>query len=1137
MKNKLLKTIGILFKFALYGFAMQLLILNFGLPTQALGQYRRIDKVTVGLSSEMLTVDQFFKEIQAQTPFTFSFDGIKIDKSSALTFKVPQGTVEGLLVQASRQGNLSFRQINHTIDVKKNERDDAGVALVDEDATVTGTVVDGNGDPLPGVTITVPGSTVGTVTDVDGTYSLSVPEGATLVFSFIGFQTKTIEVRGRSVVDVVLEEDIASLDEVVVVGYGTTKKKTLSGSVTTVEGSNLVKSPVTNVSNSLSGRLSGVTVVTRSGEPGNDGSTIRIRGSNTLGDNSALVVIDGIPGRSLDRVDPNSIESITVLKDAAAAIYGSQAANGVILITTKRGAIGKPEVAVNISRGITQPTRIPRMTNAAQYATALNELDQYAGKDPRYTEEDIQKFTDGSDPWGHPNTDWFDAVFKNWSSQMQGNVNISGGSEFMRYFVSLGAKTQDAIYKNSATKYNQYDFRTNLDIDLTKDKNISLGFDVVGRLENSNFPGRGGSGGAILGALQRGKPTMPAYWPNGLPGPDIERGENPVALATNMTGFTDNKQYVLNSNLKLNVNIPWVDGLSFTGNAAFDKRMIFNKNFQQPWYLYSWDGISYDEDNQPILQKGKKGIDDPNLTQYVEDNYDYLLNGLINYNRTINGDHNIGFLAGTEARKGAGNNLSAYRRYFVSTAIPQLNAGGANALNNSGTANHNARLNHFGRMNYNYKEKYLAEFVWRVDGSYIFPREGRYGFFPGLSVGWVLSEETFWKNSMASISEYLKLRGSYGITGNDRIAPWQYISTYSFNSENYIFDITTEDRALLESRIPNPNVTWEVAKQMNVGVDVSLLSDKLYVTFDYFNYNRSNILWTRNASVPASTGLTLPRENIGKVRNRGFDFDISYNGQIWDLKYTVSGNGGYAKNEITFWDESPGAPVYQQSTGNPMPSDPNNPDNDLYYQAIGVFSNQEALDSYPHWPGARPGDVIFKDVNADGVIDANDRVRSNKNNIPTLTAGLDFKLQYKNFDFSMLFQGMAGAIRYLRFEASGNYGNYLLEDYEDRWTPENIDATKPRIFDRIDQYYRSQRSTYLVHSTDFIRLKSLELGYNLPLNVMTKLNTQNFRVYVSGFNLLTYSPGYKDFDPEDDNQGGINYPLQRIVNFGLSLTF
>jgi hypothetical protein len=251
----------------------------------------------------------------------------------------------------------------------------------------------------------------------------------------------------------------------------------------------------------------------------------------------------------------------------------------------------------------------------------------------------------------------------------------------------------------------------------------------------------------------------------------------------------------------------------------------------------------------------------------------------------------------------------------------------------------------------------------------------------------------------------------------------------------------------------------------------------------------------------------------------------------------VSGNGGYAKNEITFWDESPGAPVYQQSTGNPMPSDPNNPDNDLYYQAIGVFSNQEALDSYPHWPGARPGDVIFKDVNADGVIDANDRVRSNKNNIPTLTAGLDFKLQYKNFDFSMLFQGMAGAIRYLRFEASGNYGNYLLEDYEDRWTPENIDATKPRIFDRIDQYYRSQRSTYLVHSTDFIRLKSLELGYNLPLNVMTKLNTQNFRVYVSGFNLLTYSPGYKDFDPEDDNQGGINYPLQRIVNFGLSLTF
>jgi hypothetical protein len=270
-----------------------------------------------------------------------------------------------------------------------------------------------------------------------------------------------------------------------------------------------------------------------------------------------------------------------------------------------------------------------------------------------------------------------------------------------------------------------------------------------------------------------------------------------------------------------------------------------------------------------------------------------------------------------ETRRGGNDNFSAYRRYFVSTALPQLNAGGSNAINNTGTASRSARLNYFGRVNYNYKEKYLAEFVWRVDGSYIFPEAGRYGFFPGVSVGWRLSEENFWKDALGGVSDNVKLRASYGTTGNDRIDPFQYLSTYGFNATNFIVDVTNETRALQETRIPNPNVTWEVAKQMNVGIDAGFLQDKLFVTFDYFDYDRSNILWTRSASVPTSTGLTLPRENIGKVRNRGFDFDISYRNEIGDLRYTINLNGGYSKNTITFWDESPGAPEYQRSTAVP----------------------------------------------------------------------------------------------------------------------------------------------------------------------------------------------------------------------------
>ncbi|GAA4305214.1 TonB-dependent receptor [Compostibacter hankyongensis] len=1094
------------------------------------------------LSGKNISLKKIFSDIEQQTGYAFFYNNNDIGEALVSAVSLKEVGVRTALTKILKDLKLAYDIQGKTIFIREAPHLDPSpqptpAAVANLDISVQGAVTDSvTGTPLSGVTIQVKGSTRGTTTGPSGKFSLSVPEDAVLIVSYLGYDRKEIKVGGRKLINIALVPSQTGLNEVVVLGYGVTKKKTLTGSVASIKGEDIIKAPVINVSNSISGRLPGVTAVTRSGEPGKDGSTIRIRGSNTLGDNNALVVIDGIPGRSLERVDPNSIESITVLKDASAAIYGSQAANGVILITTKRGKIGKPQVSVNVSRGFTQPTRIPKMTNAAQYATALNELDQYAGISPRYTEDDIQKFADGSDPWGHPNTDWFDAVLKNWSAQLQGNVTVSGGSEFMQYFVSLGAKSEDAFYKHSATKYNQYNLRTNLDINVTKDKSITLALDVAGRLENSNFPGRTGAGTDIFGALQRGKPTMPAYWPNGLPGPDVERGENPVALATNMTGFTDNKYYVFNSNLKLNINIPWVEGLSLTGNAALDKGFRFNKNFQQPWYLYSWDGLSYDDKGIPVLVKGKKGIDDPNLNEYMEDNYDYLLNGLVNYTRTIATNHHIGFLAGAEARAGKGDNFSAYRRYFVSTVLPQLDEGGSNALDNAGSASHDARLNYFGRVNYDYKEKYLAEFVWRVDGSYIFPQAGRYGFFPGLSVGWRLSEENFWKDHLSAISDNVKLRASYGETGNDRIDPYQYLSTYSFNTASYIFDIANESKALMETRLPNPNVTWEVAKQADVGIDASFLQDKLSVTFDYFDYHRSNILWARNASVPASTGLTLPRENIGKVRNRGFDFYVGYDNAAGDFKYTVALNGGYAKNKITFWDESPGAPAYQRSTGHPMPTDPNNPNNDLYYQAIGIFRDQDAVDNYPHWPGARPGDVIFKDVNDDGVIDANDRVRSDKNDIPTLTGGLNAQLQYRQFDLSILFQGAAGAVRYLRFEAAGNFGNYLLSDFTDRWTPDNPDGTKPRMFDRTDQYYRSERSTYLVHNTDFVRLKNLELGYSLPPAFLKRIGIQQFRIYASGYNLFTYSPGIKDFDPEDNNQGGINYPLQRIVTFGLTLT-
>jgi hypothetical protein len=384
------------------------------------------------------------------------------------------------------------------------------------------------------------------------------------------------------------------------------------------------------------------------------------------------------------------------------------------------------------------------------------------------------------------------------------------------------------------------------------------------------------------------------------------------------------------------------------------------------------------------------------------------------------------------------------------------------------------------------------------------------------------------------------LRASWGQTGNDRINEWQYLSTYAYGNPfglpYYPFVTgTTENQTLYETRIPNPNVTWEVATQKDIGFDMSLFNSKLSIVADYFDYKRDNILWYRNASIPQSSGITLPRENIGKVANKGFDFNIIYHDNIGSFNYSIGVNGGYAKNKVLFWDETPNTPDYQKTTGHPMPTDPNNPNGTLYYQAIGVFQTQDQIDKTPHWVGAIPGDIIFADVNNDGVIDGNDRVRSYKTNIPTFTGGVTLDLQYAHFDLSVLVQGATGAVNYISTE-SGEIGDYLESFAEGRSTPDHI-TNKPRVFNRSNEYWVNNANTYWLHKTDYLRLKNLQLGYSLPSGATQHIGIQNLRVYVSGYNLLTYSPDYKDFDPEASAGSGQSYPLQRVVSLGLSVTF
>jgi TonB-linked SusC/RagA family outer membrane protein len=1033
---------------------------------------------------------------------------------------------------------------------------------------ISGRVATGD-TSLQGATISIKGTATSTQTDANGRFTINAAPNATLVVTSVGYLPQDIAVNSRSSINVQLKTNLTQLNEVVVVGYGVQKKVTVTGAVATVKGTELQKSPAVNLSNSLAGRLPGVIATNSSGEPGYDGSAIHIRGVNSLGNNDALIVIDGVPARAggLDRLNPADIESMSVLKDASAAIYGARAANGVILITTKHGKTGKPELSYSFNQGWSQPTIIPKVLDAVEYATMANEIEVYK-LDPNrwadaaaafkstgtYTDpngnvstapfkpDDIKKYADGSDPWGHPNTNWFDATLKTWSPQSRHNLQLSGGSENVKYLTSLGYQNQDAFYKNSATGYKQYDFRVNIDAKVNKYINTSFG--VTARQENRFFPTKGA--GSIFRMLSRGYPYKPAYWPNGLPGPDIENGEQPVVITTNQTGYDKDTRYYYQSNGKLEITVPWVQGLKLTGNAALDKYVQQGKTWTKPWYIYSWDYTSYEADGKtPLLTKVQKGpTPQPTLEQNTQDQLNLLLEAILSYDHKF-GDNQVVFLAGVTKEKSNSNYFSAFRQYFPSTVIDQLNAGGQTDQRSNGSAWERARLNYFGRVGYNYKEKYIAEFLWRYDGSYNFPENKRFGFFPGVTAGWRISEENFFKDNVRFVNT-LKLRGSWGQLGNDAVyyryalEEYDYLPTYAATGSGYVVN-NQVSTAYHENGVPNPNITWEVANNYDIGLEGAVLNNKINFEFDYFQNRRSKILWKRNASIPQSTGITLPAENIGKVANKGWEFKVGYNGSAGALRYNVSVNGGYAKNKILFWDETPGRPTYQLSTGHPIPTDINNPDDMLLYQYDGVFRDQKDVEAntldYGGVGGAGklfPGSIKFKDVNGDGKIDANDRVRSDKTNLPTFQGGLIFGLQYKNFDLSVLFQTATGGEIFLQTE-SGTIGNYLQYTYDHRWTLDNPSSADPRTVDRNNQYF-SNRNTYYMMNTDYVRLKNLEIGYSLPSFIGKKVGINNLRIYANGLNLLTW--GKQDiFDPEATSTDLHYYPQARIINTGITATF
>lgn len=1087
----------------------------------------------ITLNVRNVTVKQAMNKLTQASGYAFIFSSKDINPDHRVSVSATNTDLHAVIKQILQgQSRISYeirgkniilsKEVSGTIKPVSNTTVSGlqGYMGRQEGRTITGQVVDVNGTPVIGASIMIKGTKQGTITDFDGKFSLKADRGDVLAISYVGYDEQEVQVTDGQPLHVSLKEHSKSLDEVVVVGYGTQKKVSVTGSIAAVKGDEISEVPVSNITNALAGRLPGLVSFNRSGEPGYDDAGLLIRGASTTGDSSPLLVVDGVADRagSLGRLDPNDIANITILKDASAAIYGSRAANGVILVTTKRGQSDKVTFNYTGNFGLSSPTILPEMCDSWQYAELINEITPGT-----YSTEQIEKFKNGSDPLNYPNIKPFEELLKP-AFQTQHNVSASGGGRLVRFYASLGYKYQDNYYKNSASNYNQYNFRSNIDI--TPHKNVKIGVNVAFRQEDRNSPIYGSWD--IWRFLIKYDPKVNIWYPGTHYGTISSASDSfsPAVALDNTMGYQKDKTSYLNADLTLHLDLPWiVKGLSVDGGLYIDRTDGFYKSFRKKYDLYEKEGDDY-----VPRTYGYNALDE-NMSQTLG----ITMNARINYKHTFKNDHNINVFVAYEQYTSRYDYLSGRRQDFVSNAIDELFAGDANSATNNGTASETARMNYFGRADYDYKGKYLFQFNWRYDGSENFPKGNRFGFFPGVSLGWRASEESFWKKHLSAI-EYFKLRASWGQMGNDRVDAFQYMTAYTFRYPAVFGGELHSGLSLL--RTANPSITWEVANTYNVGLDATFL--KFFnLTVDFFKTKRNNILTTRNAAIPDYAGLTLPDENIGICSNIGTEITLGYTRQLnndWSL--SVSGNFSYNRSKINYIDEPAETLPWQRRTGLSIGT---NESRNLMYDGIGIFRTKEELDAYPHLKETQVGDIKFRDVNGDNIIDGSDKIRPDKPSVPRIMYGLNVGVKYKSWSLGFLLQGAAQVWQYTFMEA-GIIGNFTKDFYEHRWTTDNINAKYPRTYNRAETPTgaESYKNTFWLNNAAYLRLKSLELAYDLPKSWLRKFSISNIRLSLSGYNLLTFT-GIHNIDPETLVGGqdftAWNTPQAKVYNFGINITF
>lgn len=1020
--------------------------------------------------------------------------------------------------------------------------------LQQQKQTITGTILTGDtNEPAIGATVYLRNSTTGTVTDVNGKYSITVEGiGGVLEFSYIGYKKQEVAVTGQKTIDIVLQPDTEVLEEVVVVGYGSQKKESVVGAISTLDVTKLTV-PGSSISNALAGQLSGIVAMSRSGEPGkNSAADFYIRGvSSFKGTSTPLVLVDGIE-RDLDLVDTDDIASFSILKDASAsAVYGVRGANGVILITTKKGSVGKPQVNVRTEFGFTQPTKRPQMLGSAEWAELYNEAygSQY------YSPEDIEKYRTNADPDLYPNVDWFDALFDDMAANQRVNLNITGGSDIVKYYVSGAFYNESSIYKNAGNiygynpsiRYNKFNFRANVDLNLTKSTVVN--FNLANIYEKSFGPGYGDTDADIWSYTFMTSPNaFPVQYSDGkLSGPSSDSGNNPW----NMLAHSGYREQFWNSAQSLigvtqDIGELWKPLKGLTANIKFSWD-AWNTTLQRRSKIESfYHARGRAEDGSLIYDRNDEGIWIPVHTG--DENLSFLigrsgtmtryLEGSLTYNRVFNEIHRVGALLlynqkiHTNTQAGSGDD-----------ALPYKNQGLA------------------ARATYAFKDTYFAEVNLGYNGSENFARGHRFGFFPAVAVGWMMSNEK-WFQPATKVIDMLKLKASYGKVGNDDIGGqrrWVYESTIvNSGSWNYGSDGNQGGTGIRIGEVENLTASWEEALKINAGIEFSLFN-KIRVQADYFREERSGIFLQR-AGLPAIVGVsTIPYVNIGKTLNQGFDATVEYTHQVnKDLMLTARGNFTFNRNELLNNDEPDWEYKYQNRIGKPFGSGGSLQPFGLV--AIGLFESQEEIDNSPvqNFGEYRVGDIKYQDINGDGQIDSQDQIAIGYTNLPEITYGFGGTAQYKNWDFNIFFQGVARTSFFLNGSSirtpfsSGNMERAAINEdiYGNVWistnTPEqNANVTYPRLSmgsGGAGASNNSQASTWWLRDGSFLRLKSVEIGYSLPKSLLQKSFIKSLRFYAAGNNLLQFSP-FKLWDPEKGSTDGSGYPLNRMFSIGFNANF